>query len=142
MQVEYDIKPDNYGGYGIFSKTYIKNGTIIWNIETSKCIIIPSNAIKTYINSLSQESLNNCLKYSYFDHNGDLIDITLDDGRFFNHSNHSNNILSNINNTNITYAIKDIIPGEELLDNYNMYGKEPIWYINLLKNNNITMKYL
>ena len=92
MQVEYELKPDSYGGTGVFSKQFIKKGTLVWDISKSKSIIIPTNAIQPYINSLSQPTLLKCLKYAYFDHDGYYIDITLDDGRFINHS--SNTIIN------------------------------------------------
>ena len=140
MQVEYELKPDSYGGTGVFSKQFIKKGTLIWDISKSKSIIIPTNAIQPYINSLSQTTLLNCLQYAHFDHDGYYIDITLDDVRFINHSSNTNNIVSS--SDNITYATRDIMPNEELLDNYNMYGTEPKWYMELLDKNNISISYL
>ena len=138
MEIEYEIKNDNYGGKTLYSKQFIKKGDIIWSINKSKSIIIPPNALKPYINSLCQQTLLKCLKYGYFDNDGYFIDVTLDDGRFFNHSS-NNNIEFKDNNS---YAIRDIYKGEELLDNYNMYGKEPEWYVSLLNTNNIDISYL
>jgi hypothetical protein len=42
----------------------------------------------------------------------------------------------------MSYATRDIMPNEELLDNYNMYGTEPKWYRELLDKNNISISYL
>jgi len=139
MEIEYEIKNDNYGGKTIYSKQFIKKDTLIWSTEKSKSIIIPPNALPLYINSLCDKTLLKCLKYSYFDSDGYFIDVTLDDGRFFNHSNENNNIEFK---DNASYAKRDIYKGEELLDNYKMYGNEPEWYLNLLKKNNIDMSYM
>ena len=133
MEIEYEIQTDNSGLKTLYSKQFIKKGDTIWNINKSKSIIIPPNVLKPYINSLSHHTLLKCLKYSYFDNDGYFIDITLDERRFLNHSS-NNNIEFRDNNS---YAIRDILEGEELLDNYNFYGNGPQWYTSLLKSNNI-----
>ena len=120
MQVEYNIKSYTHGEYGIYSKTKIKKGSIIWNLEKSKGIIIPSNAINVYKNSISKEELDNCIKNSYIDHNEDLIDLTLDDRRYFKKCNETYNIKTNVSNFNLIYASKDIKIGEELVINLKM----------------------
>ena len=139
MEINYEVKNDTYGGKTIYSNQLIKKGDIVWNINKSNSIIIPPNVLKTYINSLCQKTLLNCLKYSYFDIDGYFIDITLDDGRFFNHSSDKYNIEFK---DNCSYSLRDIYPGEELLDNYTFYGKEPKWYMDLLQKNNIDISYL
>ena len=138
MQVEYELKPDSYGRTGVFSKQFIKKGTLVWDISKSRSIIIPNNAVKPYINSLSQTSLLNCLKYAYFDNDWYYVDLTIDDGRYINHST-TNNIVSDSDNNNMIYATRDIMPNEELFNNYNMYGKQPKWYEELLNKNNINI---
>ena len=138
MQVDYELKQDSYGKTGIFSKQFIKKGTLIWDISKSKSIIIPTNAVKPYINSLSQSTLLNCLKYAYFDYDGYYVDITLDDIHFITKSS-TNNIVSGSDNNNMIYATRDIMPNEELFNNYNMYGKQPKWYEELLDKNNINI---
>ena len=134
MEIEYEIQTDNNGLKTLYSKQFIKKGDIIWNINKSKAIIIPPNVLKLYINSLSHQTLLKCLKYSYFDNDGYFIDITLDERRFFRMCTEDNNVFFKDNKF---YARRDILEGEELLDNYNFYGNGPQWYKSLLKSNNI-----
>jgi hypothetical protein len=60
-----------------------------------------------------------------------LIDLRTDDGRFFNHSAKPNIALGSVltatgltaaDGARSSYALRDIRPGEELLDDYNTYG--------------------
>lgn len=120
MQVEYNIKSYTYGEYGLYSKRQIKKGSIIWTLEKSKGIIIPLNAINVYKNSLSKEALLKCLKNSYIDQHGDLIDLTIDDRRYFKKCNENYNITMNNSNFNLLYASRDIKSGEELVINLKM----------------------
>eukprot|EP01048_Picozoa_sp_COSAG05_P006418 COSAG05_NODE_414_length_10051_cov_120.012158_14_plen_93_part_01 len=91
--------------------------------------------------------LTQLLEYGYWSSVGTplLVDISRDDGRFFNHSESPNVYLGSVAaqrrrskgfpaslDPHSTYAAADIAAGEELLDDYNTYGKEPRWYSELL----------
>ena len=76
-----------------------------------------------------------------------LVDLRVDDGRYYNHS-HSPNIGLGSSAAALTavkasgqkmavspgslYTLRDIQAGEELFVNYHLYAEEPEWYIKLL----------
>ena len=43
---------------------------------------------------------------------------------------------------NCTYALRDIAVGEELVDDYNTYGQEPAWYMEVLEKHGVDTGYM
>ena len=153
MQVAYEIKLDQWGGHGIFATKDIGAGTLIWS-SPKAALTIRSNAdAKVYCASLSQEELKVTLTYCYFSDDHKMIDITKDDGRYFNHTNAQPNVaLGNVAQAHLhnqqdlerasSYALLDIAAGAELVDDYNTYGASPQWYDDLLDENGIDESYI
>ncbi len=105
-------------GTGLFAAEFIPKGTIIWKFdplldqvyaEEEYQAMLPSNKsfLKTY-----------CFMYmgNYY--------LCVDNARFFNHSEEPNCMSSDFNAFNLgcTIAKRDIEIGEELTDDYSLFG--------------------
>ncbi len=149
MQIDYIIDVSPGKGNGVFAKQFIPKYTLIWDFDKANIKLYDENNAKELLNN--SNLVKNILNYCYFTQDRKFIDIRQDDGRFFNHSFSpnivlgsqliSNNVIGNFN-PNSSYAFRDIVIGEELVDNYNTYGEEPEWYIELCELNNISRDYL
>jgi hypothetical protein len=96
-------------GYGIFATALIPKGTITW-VKDELDRIIPKEDLKI----MSAANLENLLKYSYRNSSGDYVfcwDLT----RYVNHSYSPNSMLTTLG---FEIAIKDILPGEEMTNDY------------------------
>ena len=107
--------------------------------------------------------LDGVLQYDYFcattcdtANAGDMIDLQQDDGCFFNHDAASRNVGNGGScsaaaeaaakacaevHPECTYATRDIVAGEQLLDDYNDYGEEPAWFAALLEKHKVPTDY-
>ena len=96
-------------GYGIFATALIPKGTITW-VKDELDRIFPKEDLKI----MSAANLENLLKYSYRNSSGDYVfcwDLT----RYVNHSYNPNSMLTTLG---FEIAIKDILPGEEMTNDY------------------------
>ena len=154
MQVPYEVRDSTFGR-GIFATAAIATGTCVWRRSAACLTAIPSDEACDYVAQLEPVALRNLLEYAYFGAGGSLIDLSRDDGRFFNHSGSQSNValgsvLVAAAATTVpegieagsTYAVRDIADGEELLDDYNTYGEEPQWYLDLLASAGVDTSYL
>jgi hypothetical protein len=105
-------------GIGLFTNEFIAKDTIIWEFthNVDKCY---TEDEFSKFNELEKEFL---ITYCFM-FNG-IYYLCVDNARFFNHSNNPNCYSSefNVNNLGYTKALRDIQPGEELLDNYQAFG--------------------
>lgn len=96
-------------GYGIFANAHIPKGTITW-VKDDLDRVIPKETLK----NMSPANLENLLKYSYRNSNGDYVfcwDLT----RYVNHSYQPNSMMTSMG---FEIAIRDIKPGEEMTNDY------------------------
>jgi hypothetical protein len=96
-------------GYGIFATALIPNGTITWVKDELDRIVL-----KEDLEKLTPPNLENLLKYSYRNYLGNYVfcwDLT----RYVNHSYQPNSILTPLG---FEIAIRDILPGEEVTNDY------------------------
>lgn len=96
-------------GYGIFATALIPKGTITW-VKDELDRIVP----KDDLGKMTQANLENLLKYSYRNSNGNYVfcwDLT----RYVNHSYRPNSMLTTFG---FELAIRDILPGEEMTNDY------------------------
>lgn len=96
-------------GYGIFVTELIPKGTITW-VRDELDRTIP----KQDIPKISPANLENLMKYTYRNSDGDYIfcwDLT----RYVNHSYHPNSMITALG---FEIAIRDILPGEEMTNDY------------------------
>lgn len=157
MQIDYIISNSPGKGKGVFTTQNVTQYSLIWDFNKANINIYNENSAKGLINKLQEKDTedNTCLKqllnYAYFSNDNIYVDIRGDDGKFFNHSNNPNvalgkvlleqNIPGNYHMLS-TYAIRDIILGEELCDNYNTYYDEPEWYKNIIEQNGLDFSFM
>lgn len=96
-------------GYGIFATALIPKGSITW-VKDELDRIIP----KEDLGKMSPANQENLLKYSYRNSAGDYVfcwDLT----RYVNHSYNPNSMLTTMG---FEIALRDILPGEEMTNDY------------------------
>lgn len=160
MQVPYEVRAATFGK-GLFASEAIPAGACIWRRSAANLTTIRADDAEEYVAQLEPEALRSLLEYAYFGADGELINLSSDDGRFFNHyhsGQRSNVALGSVmiaaggggpNGTpsgkieaGSTYALRDIAAGKELLDDYNTYHPEPQWYLDLLATHGVDTSYL
>lgn len=100
-------------GYGIFATEFIPRGTITW-VKDQLDRTIPKEEVAL----INEANMENFLKYTYRDHNGDYVfcwDLT----RYVNHSYDPNSMLTALG---FEIAIKDIQVGDELTNDYGTFN--------------------
>lgn len=113
-RLEY-ISPEK--GFGVIATRLIPKGTITWVFDPLDQVFSPQR-----IESLDPFFQDIVYTYSYRDKNGDFV-LCWDHSRFINHSFHSTCISTAYN---FELAVRDILPGEELTDDYGYLNlKEP-----------------
>lgn len=93
-------------GYGVFATSDIPMGTIIW-VKDQLDRVIKKNDLSEFTDA----NLENLLKYTYRDRNGDYI-FCWDHTRFINHSFFPNTMATSLN---FEIAIKNISKGKKSL---------------------------
>jgi uncharacterized protein len=102
-------------GYGVFARKLIRKGTITWIPDPLQKILKPEE-----VDSLPTVFQEVIYKYAYRSRDGQYI-IEYDFGRFVNHSSKSNCLTTAYD---FELAIRDILPGEELTDDYGSLNIE------------------
>ncbi len=114
LLVETFIKESLVHGLGLYSKQLIPKGTVIWKYDSKTTKKYSFEQFKKLYHTLGKEALLSFLNYSYI--KSKSIYYIQDNTRYINHSP-NNNIA--FKNENEEIATRDILPGDELLENYN-----------------------
>ncbi len=114
--VETKIAASNVQGIGLFANQAIPRGTVVWRFMPGFDLLMPKESIE----KLSEPAKKQFYNYAYLDKaHGEYL-LCSDDARFFNHSDQPN---CDDGKEDVTIAMRDIQPGEELLVNYkDFYG--------------------
>ena len=96
-------------GFGVVATRLIPRGSITWVLDDLDQVLTPIDAAR--INDFLKPSLE---KYSFIDANENLI-LCWDHARFINHSCEPTCLSTGFN---FEVAVRDIMPGEELTDDY------------------------
>ena len=96
-------------GYGVFSTKLIPKGTIVWAQDDLDQVLDP-----TYVEKLDPLRKQDVQKYSFKNQFGKYI-LCWDKARFVNHSFHATCVATMYD---LELAARDILPGEELTDDY------------------------
>ena len=96
-------------GYGVVAKKIISKGTITWVQDELDQIYTPTQVGK--MGKLSQQMID---KYTFRNNRGNFV-LCWDLAKYVNHSFKSNCISSAYD---FEIAVRDILPGEELTDDY------------------------
>ena len=134
MNVEYEIRTTAPYGQGLFTKTAVKKGTRIWSyiLHTN---VFEFNAMQTqaHLNSLADLGEQQRFLDLTFGKQEVLCLIT-DDGQFMNHAD-MGTLNCNCQTELITghcYALRDILAGEQLFEDYGRFS-HPAFLYPLLK---------
>ncbi|MEZ4829577.1 MAG: SET domain-containing protein [Bacteroidia bacterium] len=96
-------------GFGVFAKEFIPKGTITWALDALDRVIPQAQ-----VENMDQIYWEQIDKYCFRNHRGDFI-LCWDYARFVNHSFRPNCFTTPYE---FEIAIRDILPGEELTDDY------------------------
>ncbi len=102
-------------GYGVYASKLIAKGTITY-VKDMLELSVPGDS-ELFNDSFYSSILE---KYSYIDTNGDYI-LSWDFGRFVNHSCNPNTLSTGYG---FEIAIRDILPGEQITDDYGLFNLE------------------
>lgn len=114
LLVKTELKVSKVHGIGLFAAQFIPKGTVTWQYHPGLDISYCDNDIL----KMPDAARELFLKYAYYDKELELYILCSDDQRFINHEADSPNIISTPRQD---VAGRDIMPGEELLCNYNCY---------------------
>jgi uncharacterized protein len=113
-------------GIGLFADEPIPRGTVIWRYHPG----VDRRFQEDALSELSAEAREQIRKYSYREKHSGLYVLCGDDARFFNHSTHPNciDIYEDAANPDdahdVTIALHDIEPGEELTCDYSLFDQD------------------
>ena len=120
-----EVKPSEIHGLGLFAKTRIPKGEIWWHARPGDVLIITKNQFRTLELSQKNENLEAYLKtlltYSYYERDLDALIFCLDNSRYVNHSFNANSGANEDENGFCSVALRDILPGEEITEDYSKY---------------------
>jgi SET domain-containing protein len=122
MLIKTRVRESAVHGLGLFADEFVPKGAVLWRFTpgfdqkfTREQILSFPDSLQVYL-----------YKYSWRSKKSKLYCFSADDGKFFNHSEKPN-VLSEYRDDEeevVTVAIRDIQPGEEMLDNYNSFEDE------------------
>lgn len=100
-------------GLGVFATDFIPRGTITFVKDALDLVITPSQ-----YRALPRPLRGQAERFSYIDENGDRI-LSWDHAKHVNHSCEANTLSTG---WGFEIAIRDILPGEELTDDYGLFN--------------------
>ena len=116
LVIKTKISPSKIDGIGLFADQFISKGTVVWKYDSNIDRLLSEKEVSKLSPQL-QERFHN---YAFFDRKYNKYMFCGDDGRFFNHSENPN---CDDGNSDVTIALCDINPGEELTVDYrSFYG--------------------
>jgi SET domain-containing protein len=120
-----EVKKSKIHGLGLFAKKKIPKGRIWWHARPQDVLIIYENQFLSLDNSLKSPSMesfmNSLLTYSYYERDLNALVFCLDNSRYVNHSFEANSGASEDENGFCALALRDIVPGEEITEDYSKY---------------------
>jgi len=122
LLVKTKLAPSKINGIGLFADEFIPKGKIIWQFKTGFDI----KKTKAELESLSEPSKNQWLKYAYLNPVNNKYILCFDDARFFNHSENPNigNAEQKKDGEMADISLSDIQIGEELTCNYKTFDAD------------------
>jgi uncharacterized protein len=120
-----EVKSSKIHGLGLFAKNLIPKGQIWWHARPRDILIITKDQFRTlelsYKNEILEGYFKTILTYSYYERDLDALIFCLDNSKFVNHSLNANSGASEDENGFCAVAQRDILPGEEITEDYSKY---------------------
>ncbi len=119
LLVKTKIQSSNIHGTGLFADEFIPKGTKIWEFTPNFDLKFTKEEIEKFPNLLREYLAT----YTWLSKKTGKYCFSSDNGKYFNHSEHNNVLSYYVDESDEvhTFAIQDIQPGEELLDNYSSF---------------------
>lgn len=135
MQVSYELKPSSIAGLGLFAKERIAKGALLWKYgPESVRTYANADEVRAELARRSDDAIIHFLEHAYC-WDGHVCEI-LDDGRFWNHSKAPNTGTLDEDPAS-SFALRDIEPGEELLDDYSQHDMLD-WFETICREYNVS----
>ncbi len=108
-------------GIGLFADQFVPKGAPVWKFMPGFDLKVPKESVA----ALSDVARAQFLNYAYLSEQtpGSYV-LCFDDARFFNHADEANTLLTypaGEDQEGINIAVRDILPGEELTDDYRSF---------------------
>ena len=126
-----EVRPSRLHGYGLFARRFIPEGAVWWHARPQDVLLVSEEQFKVlkqsfcppdwYRPRLVDRMLDCLCAYSFFDADTNSLVFCLDNARYVNHSVTPNSEAGPDRFSSI--AIRDILPGEEITENYSKYDK-------------------
>ena len=119
--VKTKVLPSKIQGLGLFADEYIPKGTIIWKFTPGFDLKFTKEQIKEF-----PEQVQEYLKiYSWLSEKSNKYCFSSDNGKYFNHSKTPNSLSDYYKDEEevVTKAIRDILRGEEITDDYSSFER-------------------
>jgi SET domain-containing protein len=120
MLVKTTVKESRIHGLGLFADQFIPKGTEIWKFTPG----FDQKFTREQIESFPDLLQIYIYKYSWRGKKSKLYCFSSDNGKYFNHSK-APNVLSEEREAEeevVTVALRDILEGEEILDDYSSFA--------------------
>ena len=119
-----EVRSSELAGKGVFAKKFIPQGTKWWHATINEFILYNQeqwNVIKCSYQTETMKEYIKCIEmYSYYCSRLDSLVFSLDNSRHVNHSKTPNS--GGTPDTPFAcYTLKDILPGEEITEDYDEY---------------------
>jgi uncharacterized damage-inducible protein DinB len=115
------IAPSSIHGLGIFAVEFIAQGTDVWRFTPGFDLDINT----AVLDSLAPFTRERMLHFGYLDRNLGRFIVCCDDARFMNHSKLPNLAADYERDPHgIDYAVRDILPGEEITTDYDTFEEK------------------
>ena len=120
-----EVKQSNIHGLGVFAKIKIPAKEVWWHARPQDVLIFKKEQFlilnKSIKSPLIDTFMKSLLTYSYYERDLDALIFCLDDSRYVNHSKEANSGASEDENGFMSVALRDILPGEEITEDYSKY---------------------
>lgn len=113
------VERSNIDGLGLFAGQDIEEGDIVWFFDPSVDLVFDKETFNKIMELLPKDVNERITKWSYT--RKDTIVLPADNARFVNHSNDPNVICHG----KYDLAVRKILKGEEITNNYKQFEEDP-----------------
>ncbi|HXR75162.1 MAG TPA: SET domain-containing protein [Bryobacteraceae bacterium] len=115
LTIKTELRQSHVHGLGVFAAEFIPAGTVVWVFQPDFDFRVSESTVAALPEVARERLLHYSAKWG-----GGYV-ISADDSRFLNHSESPN--LRTMNEPDADVAVRDIHPGEELLEDYREFDE-------------------